>query len=98
MAAILRRAGLLIVDDDHKRREMFEAREFHGEVVLHSRQLFLQGNFFHAVFEAAKAYNKKVREKARSEKDGHALMLEVWGCENGVLKVTPCNTEKIGRA
>lgn len=64
----------------------FVARGFHEEVHRHSRTLFGQGNYFHAVFEAAKAYNKAVQAKAQSEKDGTALMQEVWS-SNGVLKL-----------
>lgn len=71
----------------------FSARGFHTEVFKHSRALFLQGHYFHAVFESAKAYNKSVRDKARSTKDGQALMLDVWGFDKGVLKVTPCVTD-----
>lgn len=71
----------------------FDARGFHPEVVQHSRTLFGQGHFFHAVFEAAKVYNKGVRDKAQSTKDGEALMLAVWGPDTGVLKVTACKTE-----
>lgn len=73
--------------------EVFAAREFHPDVVTHSRNLFVQGNYFHAVFEAAKAYNKRVREKAQSPLDGQPLMLSVWGCEKGVLKVTACQSD-----
>lgn len=69
------------------------ARELHPEVIKHAQKLFLEGNYFHAVFEAAKAYNKRVREKAQSAKDGETLMLDVWGCEKGVLKVTSCSSE-----
>lgn len=69
------------------------ARDLHPEVIEHAQKLFVQGNYFHALFEVAKAYNKKVREKAQSAKDGEALMLDVWGCEKGVLKVTPCVSE-----
>jgi len=68
----------------------FYKRNFHSEVVKHSQKLFVQGNYFHSVFESAKAYNKDVKEKSRSDKDGQALMLNVWGWDNGVLKVTPC--------
>ena len=71
----------------------FSARGFHAEVFKHSRALFLQGHYFHAVFEAAKAYNKSVRDRAQSTKDGQALMLDVWGFDKGVLKVTPCLTD-----
>lgn len=70
----------------------FSTRGFHPEVIRHARQLFVDGHFFHAVFEVAKAYNNLVREKSRSTRDGTALMLEVWGWEKGVLKVTACRT------
>jgi len=88
---ILRSEGVLRggLEDDSD----FSGRGFHPEVFKHSRKLFIQGNYFHAVFEAAKAYNKAVKEKAKNAKDGEALMLEVWGCEKGVLKVTRCASE-----
>lgn len=73
--------------------DLFAGRSFHPTVVRHARALFLQGNHFHAVFEACKAYNADVRAKAKSLKDGQALMLEVWGSDKGVLKVTPCISE-----
>lgn len=71
----------------------FLKRNFHPEVIKHSQKLFIQENFFHAVFEAAKAYNKDVKLKAVSDKDGQSLMLNVWGCDNGVLKVTRCESQ-----
>lgn len=73
--------------------EEFLRRNFHAEVIKHSQKLFAQGNYFHAVFESAKAYNKDVKQKSMSDKDGQALMLSVWGCENGVLKITSCKTQ-----
>ncbi len=69
------------------------ARDLHPEVIKHAQKLFVQGNYFHALFEVVKAYNKQVREKSQSAKDGEALMLDVWGCEKGVLKLTPCSSE-----
>lgn len=71
----------------------FLKRNFHSEVIKHCQRLFAQTNYFHAVFEAAKAYNKDVKEKSKSDKDGQPLMLNVWGCDNGVLKVTSCQTQ-----
>jgi uncharacterized protein (TIGR02391 family) len=71
----------------------FLKRNFHSEVNKHSQRLFLQSNYFHAVFESVKSYNKDVKIKAKSDKDGQALMLQVWGSENGVLKITPCQTQ-----
>jgi len=74
-------------------RQEFEQRGFHQQIHAHSKRLFCQSNFFHAVFEACKAYNKEVRTKAQSNKDGADLMLAVWGSDTGCLKVTACQTE-----
>lgn len=93
LAAILERAGVPPRIIYSERREKFERRKFHSSVVNHARDLFFQGNYFHAVFEAAKAYNKSVREKARSDKEGSSLMMDVWGCRGGVLKITKCSSE-----
>ena len=90
---ILKSAGISPTIANREAYEAFAARNFHSEVILHCRKLFLQGNYFHAVFEAAKVYNKKVREKAQSQKDGQPLMLDVWGCRNGVLKITACQSD-----
>jgi uncharacterized protein (TIGR02391 family) len=90
---ILRDAGVEDVSPDREILRRFDSRGFHGEIIAHSRKLFGQGHFFHAVFEAAKVYNKAVRDKARSTKDGTDLMLSVWGPETGVLKVTACHSD-----
>lgn len=90
---ILRNANVGLSGIVQERRLVFEARRFHGEVSRHSQRLFLQGNLFHAVFESAKAYNKLVREKSQTDRDGQSLMLEVWGCDKGVLKITRCQSE-----
>jgi uncharacterized protein (TIGR02391 family) len=71
----------------------FMNRNFHGEVIKNSKKLFLQENYFHAVFEAAKAYNNDVKIKAKNEKNGQPLMMDVWASSNGVLKITPCITQ-----
>lgn len=71
----------------------FLRRNFHSDVITHSQKLFAQGNYFHAVFESAKAYNKDVKTKSQSDKDGQSLMLNVWGCQSGVLKVTACQSQ-----
>lgn len=57
----------------------FSSRSFHAEITKHSKVLFLQGHYFHAIFEACKVYNKQVQAKSMSLKDGQALMLDVWG-------------------
>jgi uncharacterized protein (TIGR02391 family) len=57
---------------------------------MHCKQLFAQGNYFHAVFEACKVYNKAVQTKSKSTIDGEKLMMNVYSWEKGVLKLTPC--------
>lgn len=90
---ILIEGGLVTGEASQEERSAFAARGFHAEVVTHSRKLFLQRNYFHAVFESAKAYNKAVKAKSQSQKDGQDLMLAVWGCDKGVLKITPCQSD-----
>ena len=63
----------------------FDDRHFHSLLVANSRKLFIQTNYFHAVFEAAKLYNKEVQRRSSSIKDGYQLMMDVFG-ENGCLK------------
>ena len=88
---ILNEAGVNLCLDEEAVRE-FYSRRFHSIISQHCLNLYEQRNYFHAVFEAAKIYNKLVKDKSKSEKDGFSLMTEVWGY-NGVLKVTKCETE-----
>jgi len=90
---ILSDNGLPLSIINKENHELFFSRNFHEAVVQNSRRLFIQGNYFHAVFEAAKIYNKVVKEKSKTNKNGQDLMLDVWGWEKGVLKRTPCQTE-----
>jgi uncharacterized protein (TIGR02391 family) len=89
---ILEDGGVALGSANNEGLEEFLSRNLHEVIHKHSRELYCQGHYFHAVFEACKVYNKLVQEKAKSSKDGQALMLEVWGPE-GVLKVTKCQTE-----
>ncbi len=70
----------------------FHDRQLHQEIHKHCKQLYLNQHYFHAVFEACKVYNKMVRDKSQEVKDGHSLMLAVWG-PDGVLKITPCRSD-----
>jgi uncharacterized protein (TIGR02391 family) len=90
---ILLSEGVTQTDVNKQDLQLFHSRNFHPEVSKHAQKLFLQGNYFHAVFEASKVYNLQVKLKAQCDKDGNALMLEVWGCEKGVLKITPCSSQ-----
>ena len=73
--------------------ERFDSNQFHPEIIENCRDLYGQGNYFHAVFEAAKVYNNLVKFKAQFVKDGVPLMLSVWDPQNGVLKVNSCTSE-----
>jgi uncharacterized protein (TIGR02391 family) len=90
---ICRRNGIsmsLLGDPDSR---LFYERAFHSEVQKHSKALFLQKNYFHAVFESCKAFNNAVRQKSKIDRDGESLMLAAWDPANGTLKVTACVTE-----
>ncbi len=76
----------------HDSLDEFYQRAYHEEIHKHSKKLFVQGNYFHAVFEASKAYNNMVKEKSVSDKDGEALMMNVFS-PNGVLKLNTGQTE-----
>lgn len=89
---IISDAGVPTTLINKEENEYFMNREFHHEVIRHAKDLFIQGNYFHAVFEASKAYNSAVKEKAQSDRDGQALMMESWS-PAGVLKITACQTE-----
>jgi hypothetical protein len=69
----------------------FYSRNFHAEVIKHSKNLFLQENYFHVIFESSKAYNNDIKSKSLVDKDGQPLML--LDSKNGVLKITPCETQ-----
>jgi len=93
ISKLLENSGISASKLNREEYNRFMSRDFHAEVIRHSRSLYLDGHLFHAVFEAAKAYNKAVREKACSTKDGQSLMLEVWGWDKGCLKITSCVTD-----
>lgn len=93
LSKVLQSCGISASKLNREDYNLFMGRGFHAEVIKHARALYMDGHLFHAVFEVAKAYNKAVREKAQSTKDGQSLMLEVWGWEKGCLKITACQTD-----
>lgn len=87
---ILRECGIPYARPSNE--EDFDKRGFHPEVMKHSRSLFLEGNYFHAVFESAKAFNVAVKQRAGVDKDGQALMHEAFSSSKPLIKITPCKT------
>jgi len=53
---------------------IFDSRNYHFEIRKHSRDLFIEGKYFHAVFECSKAFDKYVQEKSKVDKHGSKLM------------------------
>jgi hypothetical protein len=51
--SILASAGVAEAETNKDKHEFLQ-RGFHGEVLKHCQTLFVQGNYFHAVFEACK--------------------------------------------
>jgi uncharacterized protein (TIGR02391 family) len=92
LLSIMTDGGMAVAADQSAIRR-FDERKFHAEINVHCRTLYGHGHFFHAVFEAAKTYNRFVQIKSGSSEDGQKLMMSVWGPDNGVLKVTACQTE-----
>ncbi|MDW8236056.1 MAG: TIGR02391 family protein [Bacteroidia bacterium] len=71
----------------------FESRRFHPMVVQHAKSLFQKGEYFHAAFEAAKAFNSEVKDKSGLQEDGVSLMNKAFLRDKPVLHITPCRTE-----
>lgn len=82
----------LAKDSSDESLYIYNARRFHPAVVDHSKELFLKGEYFHAVFEAVKAFNRAVKEKSGLDRDGGPLMHEAFSSSKPRLKVTPCKT------
>ena len=76
-----------IAPDNESALARFDSRQFHPQIIKHCRKLYGQGNFFHAIFEISKVYNRLVKSKACSTEEGESLMLRVWDSTNGVLKI-----------
>jgi len=78
--AILEKAGVLISSQE------FVQRDFHHQIQIHCKYLFQQQNYFHAVFEASKVYNRYVQSKSKNDRDGVDLMMNVLST-SGNLKL-----------
>lgn len=74
-------------------RSKFQGRPIHPEVLKYCRAELLQDNYFHAVFEASKGLAERLREMSGVEKDGAALVDEVFAIERPVLALNSLRTE-----
>jgi uncharacterized protein (TIGR02391 family) len=69
-----------------QRENLYNSRYYHSEIQKHSRNLFIEGKYFHAVFECCKAFDKYVQEKSKIEKTGSKLMTQALKI-SGTLKL-----------
>ncbi len=60
-------------------RSELTRRGVHSEVLKFCRPELLQGNNFHAVFEATKSVAARIRREAGVDGDGHALVDQAFG-------------------
>jgi len=60
-------------------RNLLIARGVHGDVLTFCRAELVQGNYFHAVLEAAKSVAQKIRDKSGLTSDAAELVDEAFG-------------------
>lgn len=77
---------------ESKEAKLFDSRDYHSEVKKHGRLLFLEGRYFHSVFECCKAFDKYVGEKSKVAKHGSDLMSAALSLK-GPLKLNTQTTE-----
>ncbi|MFA5386062.1 MAG: TIGR02391 family protein [Candidatus Paceibacterota bacterium] len=70
--------------------KIFDSRQFHSTIICHARKLFVEGNYFHAIFECCKVYDKEVQNKSQMSGYGSRLMEEALSL-SGSLKL---NTQR----
>lgn len=66
--------------------KIFDDRHFHTKINQHARKLFIEGNYFHAVFECCKVYDKEVQSKSQMSGYGSRLM-ETALATSGTVKL-----------
>ncbi len=70
---------------------IFDDRKFHSKIIQHARKLFIEGNYFHAVFECCKVYDKEVQGKSQMSEYGAKLMESALAL-SGTLKLNTQQT------
>jgi uncharacterized protein (TIGR02391 family) len=83
-------------DDISKSVKLFDSREYHPEVIKHARSLFATDDYFHAVFECCKAFDRCVSERSKIAKTGFELMSSALSIPKGPLRLNSqqSDTEK----
>lgn len=74
-------------------KEKFHGRRLHPEVYKYCRSELMQDNYFHAVFEASKGLAQRIRDMSEIDKDGAALVDEVFSINTPILALNSLQTE-----
>ena len=91
----LRRTGektSTVREDRSEDEAAFDARKFHGQVVLHGRARFIKGDYFHAVFECCKALDTAIQRNTGIAESGQKLMGQALAL-TGAIKLNSQNTQ-----
>ena len=72
---------------------LFDTRKLHPEVIQHGRLHFIEGRYFHAIFECCKAFDRYVSKKANSNESGTKLMQRVLAPDTGSLRLNALQTQ-----
>ena len=70
-----------------------QGRDIHPEVLKYCREELMQDNYFHAVFEAARAWAQRVRDMTGLTLDGAALFDMAFAESNPRIRINPMRTE-----
>lgn len=73
--------------------EKLSGRNAHPEVIKYCNAELLDGNMFHAVFEAMKGLAQRIRNLTRSTKDGAALVDEAFSIKAPLLLINNLQTD-----
>jgi len=68
-------------------------RRIHPEVLRYCQAELMQENYFHAVFEAAKSLAQRIRERAKVDGDGAALVEKAFSVDRPILAFNTLQTE-----
>lgn len=75
-----------------KLRSELARRRIAGDVLRFCRPELLEGNYFHAVFEATKSVAQKLRDRTGLTSDGGTLVAEALGIQGGKTPLLAWNT------
>ena len=80
-------AELVLLGEKGGVLKLFKERKLHPEVARISINLFKDGHYPQAIFEACKLLNNKVQTLSDSSDDGKSLMLSVFSPKNPKIKL-----------